>query len=192
VSWMKLSEFEKYVDDRILQRGLDYFHRGHITSLETKDGSHYIAEVDGSDLYTIEIFINDLGVIVDTYCDCPYDLGEFCKHQAAVLFALKKEIATEQKSFHSINNSQQDLQSVLLNLQKEELINIILDISKDDRNIEKRLLYQYLQPKDEITSSRKLIKEYIQNAKRRGFIEWNQVDYALQGAELVLRKAREK
>lgn len=53
----------------------------------------------------------------------------------------------------------------------------------EDPNIEKQLLYQYAPAKDEISSSKKLIKEYIQLAKKRGFIEWNQVNYALQGAD---------
>jgi hypothetical protein len=189
---MKLSDFEQYFDDRILQRGLDYFHSGNVSSLKTTDGSHYTAEVDGTDVYTVEVVINHFEEIVDTYCDCPYDLGEFCKHQAAVLFALKNDDFKNVKTITPLQDKKQDLRSVLLNLKKEDLVHIILDFSKEDRNIEKRLLFQYAQAKDEISSSKKLIKEYIYKAKRRGFIEWNQVDYALQGAELVLQKAQKK
>lgn len=61
---MKLSNFEQYFDDRILQRGLDYFNYGNVTSLETTDGSHYIAEVDGTDIYTVEVFFNQFEEIV--------------------------------------------------------------------------------------------------------------------------------
>lgn len=87
---------------------------------------------------------------------------------------------------------EQDLQSILLNLPKEKVISILLDLADEDPNIEKRLLFQFAENQDEIASSKKLIKEYIRKAKDRGFIPWNRVNYALQGAEMVLQKAEEK
>lgn len=188
---MKLSDFEQYLDGRILQRGLDYFHRGNVKNLEAINDGHYTAEVDGTDFYTVEVWVNQ-DMIVDTSCDCPYDLGEFCKHQAAVFYALKEKKSKNDKTIHSFQVGKQDLKSILSGLKKEELINIIYNLSMEDPNIEKQLLYQYAPAKDEISSSKKLIKEYIQLAKKRGFIEWNQVNYALQGADLVLQKAQEK
>jgi uncharacterized Zn finger protein len=78
---MKLSNFDQFLDERILQRGLDYYQNGQVGSLKTADGSHYKARVDGSEVYKVDVFLDQAGEIVDTYCDCPYDLGVYCKHQ---------------------------------------------------------------------------------------------------------------
>jgi hypothetical protein len=192
---MRLADFEEYMDEDILERGLDYYHNGRVIHLEDKGGSHYIAKVDGSEIYTVEIFL-DHEEIVETYCDCPYDWGEYCKHQAAALYALRQE-----KSQNSIKPEQrkktapaqkQDLRTVLLNLQKNELINIILDFSNEYTEIEKRLMFKYAPGKDEISASKKLIREFINKSKRSGFIDWRNVNYAVQGAEMTLQKARSK
>ncbi|MCM3569723.1 DUF6880 family protein [Neobacillus mesonae] len=87
---------------------------------------------------------------------------------------------------------EQDLHLTLSNLSKQKLISILLDLADENPDIEKRLLFQFAHNQDEIAASKKLVKEYIRKAKDRGFIPWNRVDYALQGAELVIRKAKEK
>lgn len=33
------------------------------------------------------------GEVTDWSCDCPYDWGDTCKHVAAVLFAIREEVA---------------------------------------------------------------------------------------------------
>jgi hypothetical protein len=187
---MNLSNFEQYFQNQILERGLDYFHKGMIRTLETNDGHHYIADVDGSDIYTVEVFMNGLEEIVDSFCDCPYDFDAFCKHQAAVLFAIRKQKGKRQESFKK--EKQLDLPSMLKSLKKDELIRIILEITDDNPDIKKQLLFTYSATKNELSASDKLIKEYIRRASRKGFIEWNQVDDALQGAEMVLEKAQSK
>ncbi|EIJ82207.1 hypothetical protein PB1_04715 [Bacillus methanolicus PB1] len=46
---MRLSDFDEYIDEVILERGLEYYHNGQVISLEKEGGNHYIAKVDGSD-----------------------------------------------------------------------------------------------------------------------------------------------
>jgi hypothetical protein len=89
-------------------------------------------------------------------------------------------------------NFEQSLKDVLEVQNKEELVRVILEISDDYPDIEKRLLFKFTNNEDEITASKKLIREYINNAKRNGFIDWRHVDSALQGAEMTLKKAHEK
>ncbi|WP_419954279.1 SWIM zinc finger family protein [Neobacillus niacini] len=185
---MKLINFEQSIDNRILKRGLDYFEQGHVVNIETKDKKRYKASVEGSEAYRVEISLDLNDEIVESYCDCPYDLGEFCKHEAAVLFALKNEKTLGEPAVVVEN----DLKQVLAEQNKDELVRILLEISDDYPDIEKRLLFKFANNEDEITASKKLIREYINNAKRNGFIDWRHVDYALQGAEMTLNKAREK
>jgi hypothetical protein len=189
---MNLSNFEEWIDEKILKRGLDYFNKGKVISLKTTDGSHFKARVDGSDVYNVEVFLSG-DVVLNIYCDCPYN-GGYCKHKAASLFALKSgEFSSHVESKPTPRDtSKGGIDSILLNLQKDDLIRIIQNISEEYPEIEKRLLYQYETTKDEISSSKKLIRDYINGAKRKGFIDWRHVDQALQGAELTLQKAQGK
>ena len=185
---MKLIDFEQFVDNKILKRGLNYFENGQVVSLVSKDRKLYKARVEGSEVYRVEISIDKNDEITESYCDCPYDLGEFCKHEAAVLFALKNEKTVENQTIVVENR----LKKVLEEQNKNELVRIILEITDEYADIEKRLLFKFANNEDETTASKKLIREYINNAKRNGFIDRRHVDYALQGAEMTLKKAKEK
>jgi hypothetical protein len=187
---MKLLNFEGFIDDVILERGKNYFQHGQVEKISQRGQNQYIVEVEGSENYTVEISLNETEEIVNTYCDCPYDLGPYCKHQVAAFYALrdhldgKKSVPTAEKKA--------DITTIISNLQKEELIHIILTFSEEYPEIEKKLLFKYSPAKDEIASSKKLIKEYINKAKKNRFIEWRDVHPALRGAEMTLEKAQEK
>jgi hypothetical protein len=185
---LNLVNFNQLIDKRILKRGLDYYEQGQVVSLETKDNKIYKARVEGSEVYRVEISLDKNGEMIESYCDCPYDLGEICKHEAAVLFALKHE-KDGGKPTLAVKN---DLKEVLANHSKDVLITTFLEIANDYPDIEKRLLFKFANNEDEIAASKKLIREYINNAKRNGFIDWRHVDYALQGAGMTLEKALEK
>lgn len=185
---MILSHFEQQIDERVMERGLDYFKKGKVSKLEKAGGNRYKAKVAGTETYSVIIEVSQSDEIVDSYCDCPFDLGDFCKHQAAVLFTLKEQKAGGKP----VQSSEEKLKAGLLNKNQDQLIDIILNIADHYPDIEKQLLYKYVSDEDEINSSKKLIRQYINSAKRKGFIDWRSADYALQGAELTLEKAKEK
>jgi hypothetical protein len=187
---MKLQKFEGDIDDVILERGRKYFQQGHVEKIKEVDRNHYRVQVVGSENYAVEIILDDTEEIDKTYCDCPYDLGEYCKHQVAAFFALREKFSGEKNLPVAVEES--SIVQIISNLQRNELIQIILTISEENPDIEKRLLFKYAPAKDEISSSKKLIREYINKAKRNRFIEWRDVGYALKGAEMTLEKAREK
>jgi hypothetical protein len=185
---MNLTNFEEYIDHQILKRGLDYFEKRKIVGLEALVEGTYKAKVDGSELYSVEITIDKKEEVTDSYCNCPYDFGEFCKHEVAVLFALKNEKAGGQVRV----GEEKNLQKLLASQSTDALMNIILEISNLYPDVEKRLLFKLTNNEDEISASKKLIREYINNAKSKGFIHWRNLDYALQGAEMTLEKAQTK
>src|SRR3954453_12332627 len=158
---MHLPNFEEYFDDVILQRGQNYFDHGHVAKIEEVEKNHYVVEIVGSEYYTVEIFFNEADEMVDTFCDCPYDWGDFCKHQAAALFALRKERNMEASKTNSkqpsTNRKKVDLKTIVSNLEKEELVKIILHISNEYKGIEKQLLFKYAPTEDEISTSKKMI-----------------------------------
>ena len=75
----------------ILARGEKYFEEGRVSRIQ-HCGDTYIATVAGTEDYTVTIDIeNNKPRYME--CDCPYaaDSEHYCKHMAAVLFALECE-----------------------------------------------------------------------------------------------------
>ena len=71
----------------ILIRGRDYYRRGKVLSLQPS-GNIYHAKVLGSRPYSVRVEESE-GTLYTATCDCPHSRsGYFCKHIAAVLFAI--------------------------------------------------------------------------------------------------------
>ena len=85
-----LGQFEQVIDEKILQRGLTYFKKGHVQELEEVSPNTYEAIVEGTENYTVRLTVEN-NVVTEYSCDCPYDLGPVCKHVAAVIFSLQEE-----------------------------------------------------------------------------------------------------
>ena len=85
-----LDQFEHIIDEKILQRGLTYFKKGHVHELEEISPNTYEAIVEGTEDYTVRLTVEN-NVVTDYRCDCPYDFGPVCKHVAAVVFAMQEE-----------------------------------------------------------------------------------------------------
>lgn len=78
-------EWKRFFASHILDRGYDYYCEGAVEELEIS-GDFVRAEVIGSEVYEVEISLED-GEVDEMYCSCPYaEDGRNCKHMAAVLF----------------------------------------------------------------------------------------------------------
>ena len=86
---INLKNFEDRIDSKIVARGYQYFDNGYVISIEQKEDHAFEAQVDGSARYNVTVELDDQDNIGDSYCDCPYDMGEFCKHQVAVFLAIR-------------------------------------------------------------------------------------------------------
>jgi len=189
---LRLDNFEENIEPIILQRGYDYFIEGRVSRIEAHE--HGIdAEVEGSDDYIVSLFLEPSGHITYTNCNCPYDWGPFCKHQVAVFYALRE--LNDRGELMKIQGKRKELQdslSVLLDrLDLDEMRVIILNIGKQYPEIAKALLAQYAALGDEIAACKKLMDEYIRKAKRDGFIERRQTDYAVKGIVIALEKVED-
>ena len=80
---MNITDFEEYFSPRILERGKEYYRNHHVITLDRIEEGYYEAEVEGSQIYTVFVELEENGEISDISCDCPYDWEEFCKHEAA-------------------------------------------------------------------------------------------------------------
>ena len=184
---MNLKNFEEQFDDVILNRGLDYYKSGYIKSLEL-DGDTWVAVVSGSDYYEVTVALSGDDVS-DTSCDCPYDWGAYCKHQAAVLYALRdmKNIPAPKKKA----TKKQNLEAVLGKLDKQELLSILLEFAGRDRRMKEELLLRYSEKSDAVGYAKGVIKSSINAVKRRGFVEYADVGHATDGADTVLEMAND-
>ena len=85
-----------------------------------------------------------------------------------------------------------DLQKEISKLTKKELVDLLMELVDGDEDIAKKIEFKLFTPHDEVKASKQLIRKYINENKRQGFISWRNVHAALQGAEMVLDKGRNK
>ena len=80
--------FENLFEEKILIRGYNYFLNDAVHNV-TKNGKYYNGVVDGTQVYNLQIKIDDNGSIDEMHCNCPYALENNCKHMAAFLFYIR-------------------------------------------------------------------------------------------------------
>ncbi len=218
---MNLSNFEDHIDKKILTRGLGYFRFSRVSFLEKVGEYLYKAEVEGTEIYYVEVELDSQSNILFSECDCPYNVtGEYCKHLTAVFYALKKmsdeksaKIKTNKTdktegdtssissparpgSFKTGNKKEESLniKKMLSARSKIELIEFLDSLARESEEIKKRIELSFGTESDEkeIESCLKLIQAYIRkHSNSHGLVDYRDVYGAIQGAELVLEKARD-
>ncbi|SDF67312.1 SWIM zinc finger family protein [Sporomusa acidovorans] len=207
---MNLNDFESYIDRKILARGYDYFENNCVDSIKETADNNYEAEVTGTELYLVDVELDDEANIIDTQCDCPYDMGEYCKHQVAVFLALrdmkrehstkdsdglKSKISLRQGNKSSVpqKGKARSMKDLLSRKTKEELVGFLLDIAAEYDEIKQRIELNLGETNDaeEIGKSIKLIRTFVnKNSDRHGFVAYGDTYEAVRGADMVLKKAR--
>lgn len=193
---MNISNFKEYIDKTILKRGYDYYTDGNIIDTYNEGDDTYIFEVEGSEDYQVVVKLDDNGEIIYSECNCPYDFGPICKHEAAAYFELSENIHTV------INNEkakkekikEPEIKEVLNNLSKEKLIDIILDITQKDRTLKNSLIVRYSKgnSEQELKKCKKLIESIVRkHLGREGFISYRDAYYFVSDMEELLEKIRE-
>ncbi|MDR2118740.1 MAG: SWIM zinc finger family protein [Tannerellaceae bacterium] len=122
---MNLNNFHKHISHSIFERGEDYYENDMVDNVEHDYPDTWTAEVEGSDLYTVEIKMNG-DEIVSWDCDCPYDYGDICKHAVAVLLYIK-----DNKKSHPVTieiptpPQQEQLNEILKHVNQKELTSFL-------------------------------------------------------------------
>lgn len=176
---MNLKNFEKAFDTKILNRGKNYYHDGAVLSIEKIAENEYIAEVEGNELYNVMVEIDDNGNIYDISCDCPYDMGNHCKHEAAVLYALRdKNVKIIQSAVKKSN-----LPQLLAKCSHAQLMEIILEHTKEDKGLENYLCMKL----SEVSDSKSIISDfkYISDTYFKGRSD---IDDVLKAGKLLIDK----
>ncbi len=120
---VRIDNFEHEVESVIVQRGRRYYRSGAVTECTEEDGE-VTAEVLGSENYRVRMEIDDDGTIGSHRCSCPYDYGEFCKHEVAVLYYLRdvrKKAAHKAEVEDIVADLKQKAENIKLRDKSEEL-----------------------------------------------------------------------
>lgn len=175
-------KWQDYFDDRILNRGYDYYEEGNVESVSQKD--HYIkATVNGTRLYHVDIDLDDY---TQMSCTCPYfESGNNCKHIAAVLHAIDEDIEYDDDDYLTLaddyhDNGQHLSIDDLIDLTDiDKLKGCLKDIVKKQPNLALQLRlyllddlssYEFNALKSQIESIFELYKDY------EGYIEYDDED----------------
>ena len=189
-----LNEFEQHIDEDILKRGLRYFKKGCVTSVDELSGGEYEAIVEGSDTYIVQLHVKN-GSVTTFNCTCPYDWGPVCKHEVAVMFYLqqdelglkaKKKSTTktstlsdvagkEKKAVKKKRSIREQLEEILEKLSPEEMRCYIGEFCGKDKTLRDLFLAQYLHLIQPVTQEiySKQIRAVLKSASGRyGYIDY--------------------
>ncbi|MBN1988239.1 MAG: hypothetical protein JW783_02430 [Bacteroidales bacterium] len=181
-----LNQFEQYIDETILQRGLNYFKKGKVQEpLETGYGE-LEAVVEGSEDYIVNLTIRN-EIVTEFSCNCPYDMGPVCKHVAAVIFYLQKEeLGLDKKTKSKKTNSTpiskkqktpaEQVNDLLEKATHDELKEFIREHTSKNSSLRSLFLSYFIQYNSNDTKELyvKTLKTAIRSVSdRHGFIDWS-------------------
>ena len=160
----------------ILERGLNYYEEGYVTSLEqTLTG--YMAVVEGTDDYYVEIEIRD-DQVYDMTCTCPYAAdGNYCKHMAAVLYKIEEGEADTKISanyFEKVQDQKRELQEVIAGIPIKELQEIVFSQATSDDFLYNRIMTKYalITPRHMIRLKQQVNDIGYHYSDRSGFVDY--------------------
>lgn len=128
-----MSNWKYNFDPKILLRGEMYYKEGRVGNIE-RNGDSYSATVYGSFDYNVYVEFDD-GDLIVADCTCPYshDEDKYCKHVAALLYAIEDQWG----EMHL--EDLEDLESILERTPKSELIAQLLIFADEDPDVEEYL-----------------------------------------------------
>jgi uncharacterized Zn finger protein len=130
---MTLTNFETFVEAKIVERGYGYFQDGSISKVEEIGEGEFNAVAFGTNIYDVYVKV-DGETIVEYYCDCPYDWGDTCKHEVAVFYKLRNK---------DFVNTGDKISEILDNLHNDALHRFVSALLKKDRKFRQNFLREF-------------------------------------------------
>ena len=122
---MNIYELDSVFSPTILERGYSYFKEGKVLELVNVRGGRYRALVAGSEIYTVHVTLVGDSSFCDMDCTCPFAEHSYCKHEAAVLFALSEK-------GHRL--AREGLDERLEGCSRRELLRLVKELAHSDRD----------------------------------------------------------
>ena len=169
---MKIN-FEKLFDEKILKRGYNYYLEDAVHDV-TRNGNHYEGLVYGTEIYEVQIEIDDNGNVEDMDCDCPYAEENNCKHMVALLYYLENDGEIESKKIiRNTDNYDKILDKISENEIKEFVLEKIYE-NFDFQNEFRSHFVQYFEKTPKKVYEKRIAQSIYQAIGRKGFIEYNE------------------
>jgi len=172
-----LQHIERHVDETLLIQGEDLYIREGVLAMEEIEQHLWAFRVieDGDSRYEVEIQITPSKVKAYT-CDCDsFKSKKNCPHIVASLLALRRRKSDEkkQKRKNKLQQSQSSkklsIQQILDQLEREELVNIIKDFTRQNRAFALSLKARFAYKVPSVDSQKaylQLVNSVIQMARR--------------------------
>ena len=196
-----LADFQQVLDPDILKRGRGYYDAGKILQLKKMAPDFWLAMVEGSNIYQVEITIGP-GNSLSSSCSCLYDQGPVCRHVASVYYALEaglgqKPVQEKAAPRKKRKTKRDKLQQALGTLSKKELSDFLLELALEDRELAQLILVRYGAEVGSSSEALRLVRNTIRSVQNRhGYIDyWGAVQAAeeisnlLDRAEIYLEQA---
>ncbi len=129
----------------ILERGLNYYEEGYVTSLE-ETSTGYTAVVEGTEDYDVEIELRD-DWVYDMTCTCPYAAeGNYCKHMAAVLYKIEEgepDTKMPVNYLQKVQDQKKELREIIAEIPIEDLQEIVFSLAASDSFLHNKIMTKY-------------------------------------------------
>src|SRR5258706_13216516 len=190
---LTFQNFKEEIASQILQRGRAYYRGGNITDLEMEDEGSWSAQVSGTEDY--DVTVKQLtGGDMQCTCTCPFDQGPYCKHSAAVLYAIEEafpEVIGSRKSKVSTakrGTKEEKLSKALSKVSREELVAVLLELAKN-KQIASQLMLRFGAVSPDKASVARAIKDALRAHMDHGFIDYYASGRAARAVEQLIDRA---
>lgn len=197
-----LNRFDECIDDAILKRGLTCFRNGQVCEPEECGPGEFEAVVEDTEPYTVHLVI-DHGEVVEHLCSCPYDAGPVCKHVAAVLFSLQKEVLGFKKKKKPAKSDGPKkpskritvaarVDAMLENVDPGDLRQFVREQASQDVRFRNFLLASFATPDSGESKSyyTQQLSAILRSHKDRGYIGWSASNRVARGVQNILQMAK--
>jgi hypothetical protein len=189
---MELADFEEDVEPIIYERGMAYYDSGAVIKLKQSRDT-WIAEVSGTQEYSVRVKLGEQGRVIESECNCPYDRGDICKHEVAVYLAIAERLRKDgglKASLPPPSEVVTDLDTILSGLGRDELVDLVKEQAKSDAIFRSMVITDHNSSLYSKESYRRIILLSVDSAMgHQGFIPNTKIPAACRGARLVLDKA---
>lgn len=171
---MKIN-FEELFEEKILKRGYSYYLKDSVQDV-TKSENCYEGLVYGTEIYEVQVEIDEDGNVEDMDCDCPYAEENNCKHMAALLYYIENEGQIENKKIiRNIDNFDKIVDRISENEIKEFVLEKLYENSEFQNEFRSHFV-QYFEKTPKRVYERRISQSVYQAIGRKGFIEYNETD----------------
>lgn len=188
---LTFANFKQIIPSQILTRGRDYYRKKQIADLSfDEEDSVWEAQVEGTELYDVRVELEASSALT-TSCTCPYDMGEHCKHVAAVLYAIEEAYPefTAGKRRRAKTKSgptrSEKLRNALVALDHDKLVEVLMEFAGKDKQF-----FSQLELRLGVTGSKPAdYNRLVKDALRLGRGDYGYIDY--RGSTRAARKLDE-